>query len=78
MSMGNLLEQYVKLMLETGLARVPQQLVSSETDGQSGNSDNGEEAEDVNEFSGASGAAGYTLPLGMDPDAAGRKKNSSR
>jgi hypothetical protein len=78
MNMSNLLKRYVKLMLETDSARVPQQLVSSETDGQSGNSDSGEEAEDVNEFSGAGGAAGYTLPLGMDPDAAGRKKNSSR
>lgn len=74
MSMSKLLKEFIETFLETGLARVPQQLVSTEDE----QADNGEEEEGVNEFSGAGGAAGYTLPLGMDPDSAGRKKNSLR
>lgn len=79
MSMSKLLKRYITMVLEDArLARVPQQLVSPDGE-QSGNSEDGkEEAEDVYEFSGAGAGAGYTLPLGMDPDAAGRRKNSLR
>ena len=51
-------------------ANVPNQLVSAEDKGTA-------DEDDVNEFCGVGGGAigGYTAPLGMDPDALGRKKN---
>lgn len=32
----------------------------------------------VNEFTGVGAVVGYMLPLGMDPDAAGRQLNSTK
>ena len=65
------------MMLETRLARVPQQLVSPDGE-QSGTTDDNEEAEDVKEFSGAGAAAGFTLPLGMSPTSIDSQKKPSR
>lgn len=63
---------------QTPLARVPNQLI--DPDDVQGKEDVTDEADagDVNEFSGVGGIAGYSLPLGMDPDAAGRRKNAPR
>ena len=75
--MSNLLKRYIRLMVEEAhLARVPNQLVSSDTS-DAGQEDEGT-TEDVNEFSGVGGIMGYTGPLGIDPDSLGRKKNSSK
>lgn len=59
-------------------ARVPQQLLSPTEDSGEKGSEN--EVEDVVEFAavGAASVAGYTAPLGMSPDAVGRKKNRPR
>jgi hypothetical protein len=67
--MNNLLKRYIKLVLEGDkLARVPQQLVSSDGEN-SGKVDDKEEEkmshDGVQEFSGAGAVAGYVLPLGM-------------
>jgi hypothetical protein len=37
-----------------------------------------ESEEELTEFSSAGGVAGYSLPLGMNPDDAGRKKNKTK
>lgn len=72
--MSKTLVEYIRLALrEAALARVPQQLVTTEEDdGKEGTE--GTEG-DVNEFSGAGAVAGFTGPLGMSPDELGRKKN---
>ena len=57
-------------------ARVPQQLISPD-DVEDGNKDEGNETEAVDEFSSCASVAGYSAPLGMSPDALGRKKNRS-
>jgi len=79
--MHNLLRRYIRTVIEARLARVPQQLVSADSSEHSdeGHEDEGTE-ECVQEFSAAgSGAvAGYSLPLGMNPDAVGRKKNRTK
>lgn len=36
-----------------------------------------QQEEELTEFSGAAGVGGYSLPLGMNPDDAGRKKNKT-
>jgi len=63
--------------MEGEIARVPNQLLSPD---ESSKEESGEPEENVQEFSSMGGGAvmGYTLPLGMDPDAAGRKKNRLR
>lgn len=68
--MSQLLRTYLKMVLEGEIARVPNQLMSI-------NSDSEKEEENVNEFSSIGGGSivGYSLPLGMNPDLAGRKKN---
>lgn len=70
------------IVSETPLARVPNQLISPDDAGQGKEdvADESEEVADVNEFSSAGGGSimGYSLPLGMDPDSAGRKKNKVR
>lgn len=72
--MNRLLKEFIRLAIVEGeIARVPNQLMSP--------SDQQEEDEEgVNEFSSVGGGAivGYSLPLGMDPDAAGRFKNRPR
>lgn len=64
--------------MENDIARVPNQLLSpDEHEGE----EEGIKAGDVQqEFSSMGGGAvmGYSLPLGMDPDAAGRQKNRPR
>lgn len=71
--MNNLLKTYLKMVVEGEIARVPNQLMSV------GDSEK-EKEENVNEFSSIGGGsiAGYTLPLGMNPDSAGRQKNRSK
>jgi hypothetical protein len=72
--MGNLLRRYIRMLIEeTELARVPTQLLSP--DEENGSVDNDDD-EGIEEFSGAGAIAGYTGPLGIDPDALGRKKNA--
>lgn len=72
----SLLVAYIReAVKEAHLARVPDQLVS--TDSEEGRSDIGD-SEDVNEFSGVGGIMGYTGPLGIDPDELGRKKNKPK
>jgi hypothetical protein len=68
-----LLVRYIREVVESHLARVPNQLVSD--DRQEGD---GEADEGMDEFAGVGGIAGYTAPLGMDPDRLGRKKNKTR
>ena len=81
---AKLLEEFIKMIVsENPLARVPTQLLPPETSGQkSGHKRNKEvevhEEENLEEFSGVGAIAGYTLPLGMNPDAAGRRKNRPR
>lgn len=60
--------------MEGDIARVPNQLLSPDEASKE------EPEENVQEFSSVGGGAvmGYTLPLGMDPDAAGRQKNRPR
>lgn len=62
---------------EGEIARVPNQLLSLSDVAKE---ENGEEQDDVKEFSSVGGGSivGYSLPLGMDPDAAGRLKNRPR
>lgn len=72
----SLLQKYIELTLETRLARVPSQLLPS--DGESEDGDETCEQENVNEFSGVGAVAGYGVPLGMNPDKLGRKKNSPK
>lgn len=64
----------------TEQARVPTQLVSpdNEDNEEEGKEECGAEEDEVQEFSAAGAVAGYALPLGMDPDKSGRKKNSSK
>lgn len=63
---------------EAKLARVPNQLVSPDSE-ENGQEDSDEEAvEGVNEFSCVGSIAGYSGPLGIDPDELGRKKNSRK
>jgi hypothetical protein len=87
--MSKLLKAYIReavrtvmAVREAHLARVPNQLVTAD-------SEDGERDEDevVDEFAAAGGAgntmgsgniAGYTGPLGADPDSLGRKKNKPR
>lgn len=71
--MNALLKAYIKELVESELARVPNQLVSANVQGE-------EDTDDVNEFSSVGGGAimGYSLPLGMNPDLAGRKKNKPK
>jgi hypothetical protein len=72
-----LLKEFIKLAVESPLARVPNQLLSPDSDNHAEEeSPSGEEA--VQEFSGVGSIMGYSLPLGMDPDAAGRQKNAPR
>lgn len=76
----NLLEEFIRLVLkESSLARVPNQLLSPDGEG---NEEKGEpeevEAAPVHEFSGVGSIIGYSLPLGMNPDDAGRQKNRPR
>ena len=76
-SMSTLLKEFIKLSLSEGeIARVPNQLLSPE----SVPSGEEEKEEAVQEFSSVGGGniVGYSLPLGMDPDAAGRQKNRPR
>lgn len=73
-----LLEEFIRLALqETPLARVPNQLMTF--DGEPAEKGEPEEvdAEQVQEM-GVGSIMGYSLPLGMDPDDAGRQKNSIR
>ena len=67
-------EMYVNNVLETHMARVPNQLMSPDV----GDTNDDEADESVNEFSGVGAIAGYSAPLGMDPDLLGRKKNKSK
>lgn len=77
--MNDLLKQYIKMIVEAKLARVPNQLIGSEdvADEQEEEQSTDDAVEDVQEFSAAGGVVGYALPLGADPDSYGRKKNSS-
>lgn len=75
-----LLRQYIETVVaESPLARVPTQLLPPEDSSGRGKSKKrkDKEGDEVKEFSGsgAGAVAGYTLPLGMSPDAAGRRKN---
>lgn len=71
-----MLEKFIRMVLaENPDARVPTQLLSP--DDVKGQEDRGHEEEGIEEFSGVGAIAGYTLPLGMNPDAAGRRNNSS-
>lgn len=81
--MSKLLMEYIRLVVES--ARTPQQLLSPDDSGvedTADGSDTGDRKpeEVVDEFSGVAGAlgggGGYTLPLGMSPDDAGRKKET--
>jgi len=78
--MGNLLVRYIRLAVDEARdARVPQQLVTADSEKNSGKNDDSQEADqDVNEFSGVGSIAGYSAPLGMDPDRLGRKKNKRK
>jgi hypothetical protein len=69
---NKLLKEFVRLALReaTPLARVPNQLLSIDDEGKEDVED-----EEVCEFSGVGAVAGYALPLGMNPDSAGRGKN---
>lgn len=69
-----LLKRYIKLALETRMARVPNQLLDAGEDQDTAENDQ----ENVQEFSAAGGIVGYGAPLGVDPDKLGRKKNSKR
>ena len=71
----NLLMRYIREVVESHLARVPDQLVSDDRQGGSG-----ERAEDesMDEFAGVGSISGYTAPAGEDPDRLGRKKNKTR
>lgn len=75
-----LLEEFIRLILvENPDARVPTQLLSpDEVKGDKEGKDHDVENQGIEEFSGAGAIAGYTLPLGMNPDAAGRRKNKSQ
>ncbi len=77
--MSDLLKRYIRMVVKEGeLARVPNQLLSPEDhEGE----EEGMKAGDVQqEFSsvGSGAIMGYSLPLGMNPDAAGRQKNRPR
>lgn len=78
--MGNLLVRYIRLAVdEARSARVPQQLVTADSEKNSGKNDDSQEADQgVNEFSGVGSIAGYSAPLGMDPDRLGRKNNKRK
>lgn len=82
MYMSELLKQYIRMIVSEGeIARVPNQLLSPDGDSKREDDDgNGEAMDDVQEFSSVGGGniMGYSLPLGMNPDAAGRKKNRPR
>lgn len=75
-----LLKEFIKLATESPLARVPNQLLSPDGDNhaEKEESPSGDDAAQVQEFSGVGSIMGYSLPLGMDPDAAGRQKNRPR
>jgi hypothetical protein len=75
--MSELLKKYIRLVVEGDIARVPNQLLSPD---ESPKSDSNEIEDNVQEFSSVGGGAvmGYSLPLGMNPDAAGRQKNRPR
>lgn len=71
--------RYIKMVLrEAGLARVPNQLLSTDAAENGKRNAEDETTEDVNEFSSAGSIAGYSAPLGVNPDALGRKKNARR
>ena len=78
-----LLRRYVRLLAEVETdPRVSSQLLEPEDEEEkargtpSSDADTGEE--ELEEFSSCGGGniVGYSLPLGMDPDAAGRRKNA--
>lgn len=81
--MSKLLMQYIRMaMTEGDIARVPNQLLEpgDKKNKAEEESHGSEEADEVVEFSSIGGGniMGYNLPLGMDPDAAGRQKNRPR
>ena len=63
--------------------RAPSQLVEPEDDDEKAKGkrlkDKDKDEQDLEEFSSVGGGniVGYTLPLGMDPDKAGRQKNAA-
>lgn len=79
-----LLRRYVRLVTEVGNdPRVASQLMEPEDEeekaqGQELPADKEKDEGELEEFSSVGGGniVGYTLPLGMDPDAAGRRKNA--
>jgi hypothetical protein len=72
--MSKLLEEFIRLAVrEVHLARVPNQLVTADTEKEERDEDGA-----MDEFSGVGSIAGYTGPLGADPDSLGRKKNKPR
>lgn len=77
MIMSNkLLVEYIRLALaESGLARVPNQLLSPNAESEQ-EEDKEDGIEDVQEFSGVGAIVGYSAPLGMSSDKLGRKKNT--
>lgn len=76
--MSQLLMRYIRLALEEArLARVPQQLISPDSDESDSKTEIGKD-ENVNEFSGVGAIVGYSAPLGVDPDQLGRQKNRGR
>ena len=71
--------RYIRLAVDEARdARVPQQLVTADSDKDSGKDDSQEADQNVSEFSGVGSIAGYSAPLGMDPDLLGRKKNKRK
>jgi hypothetical protein len=80
---SELLRTCIRLTIEDcASSRVPNQLIEPDSENNSDKRKENEEQEDVNEFCGVGaavgggGVMGYSLPLGANPDAYGRKKNT--
>lgn len=65
------------MVQEARNANIPNQLMTPSDTNKEEETDKNE-IEDIKEFSTCAAVSGYAIPLGMDPDLAGRQKNRIR